>query len=143
MLRIPHCLDNRLASGARLLASRAGHVLPPRTVFYFCLWYFCHRLNNPRGQVRSEMLGRLITLILLLESRTHDLPACSSVPMRGVIEESRMKVGFGERRAPVGGPPLWSSAEFLAANPEVLGLIPGATRFSEYQWMWNGSTQPL
>jgi hypothetical protein len=30
----------------------------------------------------------------------------------------------------------WS--EFLAANPEVLGLIPGATRFSELQWVWNG-----
>jgi hypothetical protein len=29
-------------------------------------------------------------------------------------------------------PPLWSSSqEFLAANPEVPGLIPGATSFSE------------
>jgi hypothetical protein len=29
-------------------------------------------------------------------------------------------------------PPLWSSdSEFLATNPEVSGLIPGATRFSE------------
>jgi hypothetical protein len=24
----------------------------------------------------------------------------------------------------------------LAANPEVSGSIPGATRFSEYQWVW-------
>jgi hypothetical protein len=24
------------------------------------------------------------------------------------------------------------------ADPEVLGSIPGATRFSEYQWVWNG-----
>jgi hypothetical protein len=31
---------------------------------------------------------------------------------------------------------LWS--EFLAANPEFPGSIPGATRFSEYQWVWNG-----
>jgi hypothetical protein len=37
------------------------------------------------------------------------------------------------------GPPLWSSSqEFLAANPEITGSIPGATRFSEYQWVWNG-----
>jgi hypothetical protein len=30
----------------------------------------------------------------------------------------------------------WS--EFLAADPEVPSSIPGATRFSEYQWVWNG-----
>jgi hypothetical protein len=36
-------------------------------------------------------------------------------------------------------PSLWSSSqEFLAANPEVPGSIPGATRFSESQWAWNG-----
>jgi hypothetical protein len=34
----------------------------------------------------------------------------------------------------------WS--EFLATHPEVPGSIPGATRFSEKQWVWNGSTQP-
>jgi hypothetical protein len=27
---------------------------------------------------------------------------------------------------------------FLAANPEVPGSIPGATRFFEQQWVWNG-----
>jgi hypothetical protein len=26
----------------------------------------------------------------------------------------------------------------LTANPEVPGSILGATRFSEYQWVWNG-----
>jgi hypothetical protein len=30
----------------------------------------------------------------------------------------------------------WS--HFLAAGPEVSGSIPGAARFSEYQWVWNG-----
>jgi hypothetical protein len=30
----------------------------------------------------------------------------------------------------------WS--EFLAVNPEILGSIPGDTRFSEWQWVWNG-----
>jgi hypothetical protein len=29
------------------------------------------------------------------------------------------------------GPPLWSSVQSSAANPEVTGLIPGSTRFSE------------
>jgi hypothetical protein len=31
---------------------------------------------------------------------------------------------------------VWWS-EFLAANPGVPGSILGATRFSEYQWVWN------
>jgi hypothetical protein len=36
-------------------------------------------------------------------------------------------------------PPLWSSGqEFLATDPEVLGSIPGASRFSEKQQVWNG-----
>jgi hypothetical protein len=26
----------------------------------------------------------------------------------------------------------------LVANPEVLGSIPGATRFFEWPWVWNG-----
>jgi hypothetical protein len=29
-------------------------------------------------------------------------------------------------------------AEFLATDPEVPGSIPGASRFSEKQWVWNG-----
>jgi hypothetical protein len=28
--------------------------------------------------------------------------------------------------------------EFLATDPDVRGSIPGATRFSEKQWVWNG-----
>ena len=30
----------------------------------------------------------------------------------------------------------WSG--FLATDTEVSGSIPGATRFSEWQWVWNG-----
>jgi hypothetical protein len=29
-------------------------------------------------------------------------------------------------------------SEFLPSDPEVLGSISGATRFSEKQWVWNG-----
>jgi hypothetical protein len=35
-----------------------------------------------------------------------------------------------------GLPSIWS--DFLVADPEVPGSIPGATRFSKYQWVWNG-----
>ena len=34
--------------------------------------------------------------------------------------------------------PLWSSGQFLATDTEISGSIPGATRFSEQQWVWNG-----
>jgi hypothetical protein len=33
---------------------------------------------------------------------------------------------------------LFSSLHFLAADSEVPSSIPGATKFSEYQWVWNG-----
>jgi hypothetical protein len=32
---------------------------------------------------------------------------------------------------------VWQS-EFLASNPEIPGSTPGDTRFSEWQWVWNG-----
>jgi hypothetical protein len=35
-------------------------------------------------------------------------------------------------------PSVTIKADRLAANPEVPGSIPGATRFSELQWVWNG-----
>jgi hypothetical protein len=36
---------------------------------------------------------------------------------------------------------LWS--EFLSTDPEVPGSIPGAIRFSEKQWDWNGGPLSL
>jgi hypothetical protein len=33
---------------------------------------------------------------------------------------------------------LVRKSEFLATDPEVLGSIPGASTFSEKQWVWNG-----
>jgi hypothetical protein len=35
-------------------------------------------------------------------------------------------------------PPLWSSDQFLATDPEVPGSISGPSRFSEKQRIWNG-----
>jgi hypothetical protein len=37
---------------------------------------------------------------------------------------------------------VWWS-DFLAADPEVAVSIPGAARFSEYQWVWNGAHSVL
>jgi hypothetical protein len=30
------------------------------------------------------------------------------------------------------------TTQFLATDPEVLGSIPGASKFSEKQWVWKG-----
>jgi hypothetical protein len=37
----------------------------------------------------------------------------------------------------------YDRSEFLAANPEVPGSIPGPPRFSEQQWFWNGVRSAL
>jgi hypothetical protein len=41
---------------------------------------------------------------------------------------------------------MWCSgrwSDFLAADPEVPGSIPGAVRSSEYQWVWNWAHSAL
>jgi hypothetical protein len=35
-------------------------------------------------------------------------------------------------------PAVYKPEEFLATDTEVPGSIPGASRFSERQWVWNG-----
>jgi hypothetical protein len=37
-------------------------------------------MSKPQGLVRPEGLGKLIKIINLIGSRTHDLPACSIMP---------------------------------------------------------------
>jgi hypothetical protein len=35
-------------------------------------------------------------------------------------------------------PKIMDRSDFLVDNPEVQGWFPGATRLSEYQWVWYG-----
>jgi hypothetical protein len=49
------------------------------------------------------------------------------------VEKYLFKLNIFYRTASV---VLWP--EFPATDPEVPGSIPGATRFSEKQWVWNG-----
>jgi hypothetical protein len=39
-------------------------------------------------------------------------------------------------KVPTASAVYWS--EFLAADPEAQGYIPGSTRFSKKLWVWNG-----
>jgi hypothetical protein len=70
MLRIPHWLDNRLT------ALRTGRVLLPRNIIFS----FLVLISVSEDLERPEGLGKLKKFIHLIESRAHDLPACSIVP---------------------------------------------------------------
>jgi hypothetical protein len=60
MLRIPHCLDNRLTDGGKVVSPthRPGSTLLKH---YFSAYdtHFCERLSKPQGLVRPEELGKL------------------------------------------------------------------------------------
>jgi hypothetical protein len=61
MLRIPHCLDNRLTDGGKVVSpTHPPHFTPQKHhYFYVSGTHFCYRLNEPLGLVRQEGLGKL------------------------------------------------------------------------------------
>jgi hypothetical protein len=71
MLRIPHCLDNRLTDG--------GKVVSPMHHFYVSGTHFCLRLSKPQGLVCPEGSGKFKKKNHLIGYRTRDLPVCSTV----------------------------------------------------------------
>jgi hypothetical protein len=80
MLRIPHCLDNRLTDGGEVGSlTRRPCSIPHELFFLFCT-HLCYRLSKPRGLVRLEGLGTLKKFSDLIGSRIRYLPACRIVP---------------------------------------------------------------
>jgi hypothetical protein len=61
MLRIPHCLDNRLIDGGKAVSPTHPPHFTPLKHFYFSVsgTHFCLRLSKPQGVVRPEGLGKL------------------------------------------------------------------------------------
>jgi hypothetical protein len=80
MLRIPPCIDNRLTDGGKVEFYEPAALYPPQKHHFSASTHFWYRLNEPQGLVRPEGLGKLKKFILLIGSRTHDLPVCSIVP---------------------------------------------------------------
>jgi hypothetical protein len=81
MLRITHCIDNRLIHGGKVVSpthrprsTHQKHSLSASGT------HFCWRLCKTKGLVRPEGLGKLKKFIHFKESRTNDLTACSTVP---------------------------------------------------------------
>jgi hypothetical protein len=80
MLRIPHCLDNRLTDGGKVVSpTHWPHSTSPKHDFSASDTHSCQGLSKPQGQVRKEGLGKMKKINDLIGSRTRDLPTCSVV----------------------------------------------------------------
>jgi hypothetical protein len=81
MLRILHCLDNRLADGGKVVRpAHRPHFTPQKHYFPVSGTHFCWRLSEAQGLVRPEGLGKLKNFVHLIGSRTCDFPPCSIAP---------------------------------------------------------------
>jgi hypothetical protein len=62
ILRIPYCLDNRLADGSEVVSLTHGPCCFPRNFFFISVFgtHFCHRLSKSHGLWWLEGLGKLI-----------------------------------------------------------------------------------
>jgi hypothetical protein len=60
MLMIPHCLDNRLIDGGKVVSPTHQLHFTPQKHYYFNVsgTHFCSRLSKPQGLVRPEGLGK-------------------------------------------------------------------------------------
>jgi hypothetical protein len=81
MLKIPHCLDNRLTYGGKVVSlTHRPHSTPQKHFLSASGTYFCQRLSKLQGLVRLDGLGKLKKFNYFIRSRTRDLPSCSIVP---------------------------------------------------------------
>jgi hypothetical protein len=58
MLRIPHCLDNRLTDGGKVSALPTHRILLHRNIIYVSGSHFCYRLSKLQDLVQPELLGK-------------------------------------------------------------------------------------
>jgi hypothetical protein len=81
MLRIPHCLDNRLTDGGKAVNPMHRPHFTPQKHYYFYVsgTHFRSRLSELQGLVRLEGLRKLRKYIHFIGYRTRDLPACGVV----------------------------------------------------------------
>jgi hypothetical protein len=82
MLRIPLvCLDNRKRDGGKVVSPmHQQRSTPQKHYFSVSGTYFCQRLRKPQDVVRLEGLSKLKKFNHLIGFRTHNLPACSTMP---------------------------------------------------------------
>jgi hypothetical protein len=80
MLRILHCLDNRLKDGDKVVSPTHRPRSTSQKYFTCSGTHFCQRLSKPQVLVRLEGLGKFKKFVSLIVSRTHDLSTFTIVP---------------------------------------------------------------
>jgi hypothetical protein len=74
MLRIPHCIDNGLTDGGKVVSPTHRPLLySPETLFLFFWYSFLLEAELTPGPSAPEGLGKLIKIIHLIGSQTCDL----------------------------------------------------------------------
>jgi hypothetical protein len=65
MLRIPHCVDNRLTDGGKVVSPKhRPHFTPQKHYFFYVsAIHFCYRPSKSIGLVRPEGLGKFKTSV--------------------------------------------------------------------------------
>jgi hypothetical protein len=81
MSRIPHLLDKRLTDGGEVFSLKLHRTLPQK----YLLVLISVRESKSQVLVRLEGLGKLKTFNDLIETRTRDLPSCSTVPQQSTL----------------------------------------------------------
>jgi hypothetical protein len=77
MLKIPHCLDNLLIDGGKVVSPTLRPHFTPQKHEFFLMFPVLISVRGPQGLVRPEGLGKL--KFHLIRSRTRDLLACSFI----------------------------------------------------------------
>jgi hypothetical protein len=92
MLRIPHCLDNRLRDAGEVVSLTHRPRSTPQKHFFLLLILISVRGCKPQGLVRSEGLGKSKTFIHHIGSRSRGLLTCSTVRQPRVPRTEHIKI---------------------------------------------------
>jgi hypothetical protein len=76
---MPHCLDNRLTDGDKVVRPMYHPRSTPQKYFSTSGTHFFWKPSKTQGLVRPEGLSKLKKFIHLIRSLTRDFPACSTM----------------------------------------------------------------
>jgi hypothetical protein len=102
MLRIPHCLDNRLIDGGKFVGLTHPPHVTPQKHYYFNVsgTHFCYRLSKPQGLGRLEGLGKFKNSPHRLDKKDSNVISQAKFYFSFQNKERRLKVGsFVKKRA--------------------------------------------